>query len=340
MATVLCACGGGSGEDTTVAAPAPAPTVSAPAPSPSPSPAPSPAPASGGTAVANPLVNASTAGIRCSESTSVYNASASVRATSTSTWSCSVTQRLLSANAIPDHDVGTFPNAGNPNTITAQTVSVAYTLSPAQVSTSGTTTQVVGHVLNGVKMEPDTGGTCNDSGSSCSMVGGTGNWRMEALGQTSFNFGADSNNAHVQPNGEYHYHGMPEGYITRLGKGAAMTLIGWAADGFPVYARYGYNTANDASSGVRAMKGSYRIKTTPDSGRPATSLYPMGTFKQDYEYVAGLGDLDECNGRVGVTPEFPGGTYHYYATDSYPYIQRCVKGTAASSGALPPPPGR
>ena len=34
-----------------------------------------------------------------------------------------------------------------------------------------------------------------------------------------------------------------------------------------------------------------------------------------------------CNGRSGVTPEFPKGTYHYYATDSYPYLQRCVKGS-------------
>ena len=52
----------------------------------------------------------------------------------------------------------------------------------------------------------------------------------------------------------------------------------------------------------------------------------MGTFTQDYEYVAGSGDLDECNGRFGVTPEFPTGIYHYYITDTYPFIQRCVKG--------------
>ena len=56
------------------------------------------------------------------------------------------------------------------------------------------------------------------------------------------------------------------------------------------------------------------------------------TTTQDYEYVAGSGDLDECNGRFGVTPEFPNGIYHYYITDAFPYIQRCVKGTAASTG--------
>ena len=46
------------------------------------------------------------------------------------------------------------------------------------------------------------------------------------------------------------------------------------------------------------------------------------------------------NGRTGVTPEFPEGTYHYYATDSYPFLQRCVKGTVTGAGIPPgPPPG-
>ncbi len=105
-----------------------------------------------------------------------------------------------------------------------------------------------------------------------------------------------------------------------------MTLVGWAADGFPVYARYGYSVATDATSALKVIKSSYRIKSVPDAKRPAISLLPMGTFTQDFEYLAGLGDLDECNGRSGVTPEFPKGIYHYYATESYPYLQRCVKG--------------
>ena len=31
--------------------------------------------------------------------------------------------------------------------------------------------------------------------------------------------------------------------------------------------------------------------------------------------------------RSGVTSEYPAGTYHYYITDDYPYIPRCVFGT-------------
>ncbi len=51
--------------------------------------------------------------------------------------------------------------------------------------------------------------------------------------------------------------------------------------------------------------------------------------------MAGSGDLDECNGRTGVTPEFPNGIYHYYATDTYPFLQRCVKGVV-TGGGMPP----
>jgi len=155
-----------------------------------------------------------------------------------------------------------------------------------------------------------------------------------------FDFGIDFNHAHVQPTGEYHYHGMPEKLLEKLNKGQPMTLVGWAADGFPIYARYGYSKANDANSSIKVLTSSYRLKLTPDAGRPAVSLYPLGTFRQDYEYVAGLGDLDECNGRSGVTPEFPTGIYYYAITTSYPYIQRCVKGTATGGGAPPPPPPR
>lgn len=274
----------------------------------------------------------STAGVLCTYSTNVFNTSPSVNATSTSSWTCNTTSRVLSANGLPDHAVGTFPNANNPNAITSRVVSATYTLAPAIVSANGTNAGIVGYAVNGVKFDPATAGTCNDSGSNCTQLGNVGTWRIEALTQTSFNFGTDVNKAHVQPTGEYHYHGMPENLITKLGKGTGMSLVGWAADGFPVYARYGYVRATDATSGTKVLTGSYRTKAAPDANRPATSLYVMGTFIQDWEYVAGLGDLDQCNGRSGVTPEFPQGIYHYVITDTYPFIHRCLKGTAAVGG--------
>ena len=64
----------------------------------------------------------------------------------------------------------------------------------------------------------------------------------------------------------------------------------------------------------------------------------------DYEYVAGLGDLDECNGRYGVTPEFPQGTYYYVVTSEFPSIPRMWRGEPSESvrarGAGAGPGGR
>ena len=51
-----------------------------------------------------------------------------------------------------------------------------------------------------------------------------------------------------------------------------------------------------------------------------------GAFIEDYSYQLGLGTLDRYNGRYCVTPDFPNGTYAYFATQDsvgnpvYPYF--------------------
>ena len=288
-----------------------------------------------------PGSEADTTGILCAVDRNVRNEGLGL--SSVATWSCAEGKRALSANGVPDHPTGTFPNPDNPNRISAQRVSFSATLTPVRRSGSGTFTPIPGFALNGVKFDPGTAGRC-PSGvgdpKNCSLGMGEGEWRIEALGQSSFDFGDDENHAHVQPSGEYHYHGIPEGMLSAEAKaGKAMMLIGWASDGFPIYARFGHADATAATSPLRAMRPSYRLKTAPDSGRPPVSLIPMGGFTQDYEYVAGSGDLDECNGRTAATPEFPRGIYHYYATDGYPFVQRCVKGTPDPSTMRGPPQG-
>ncbi len=220
----------------------------------------------------------STAGVACGISGNELNSSASVNLTATYSWNCTSTSRMLTANGVPNHPVGTFPGPGNPNRIAAVPTSATYVMSPA-LAANPTTVITSGYGINGVKMEPATAGTCTESasGTSCSLAGGGGAWSIEALGQSVFNFGVDTNNAHVQPNGSYHYHGMPEGLITKLGGStSSMTLVGWAPDGFPIYARNGYTVPSDAASGLKALASSYRLKTTPDANRPATSAVPDG----------------------------------------------------------------
>ena len=274
-----------------------------------------------------------------------FNNDESVNAISRYSWTSNGSQRILSGNGIPNHEVGTFPNNNNPNTIRETNVNKRFTLCPEIISESGL--ELVGpalaiaYAINSVKFDPGTAGRCNDLG-ECSLAQGQGNWNIEALGHDTFNFGDDMNHAHVQPNGEYHYHGMPELLIEFLGDNQNMTLVGWASDGFPVYARFGYSKTNDSNSTIKSLTPSYRLKSQPDSNRPMvlTSLaggpgqgntspntpIAMGAFTQDYEYVEGLGDLDQCNGRFGVTPEFPSGIYYYVVTDDFPFFTRCLKG--------------
>jgi hypothetical protein len=264
----------------------------------------------------------------CSLSYSEFNASPKVNAQSTYAWSCTATTRDLTGTGIPDHAVttGTFATP-----VGTQNVAVSFPLHP-EVTDKLTTRyrQPYGYALNSVKFDPETAATCTSQATSttpghgCVMVQGKDPWLVEAIGG-GFKFGTDENNAHTQPNGQYHYHGMPEGLVAKSGKTVA--LVGYAMDGFPIYARYGWSSAMDATSPVKVMTSSWKLKANPDTGRPDVGVFPMGTFTADYEYVAGSGDLDECNGRVGVTPEYPQGTYHYYITDTFPYIQRCLKGT-------------
>jgi hypothetical protein len=276
----------------------------------------------------------------------IFNNDESVNAISRYSWTSNGSQRILSGNGIPNHEVGTFPNNNNPNTIREINVNKRFTLCPEIISESGL--EIVGpalaiaYAINSVKFDPGTAGRCNDLG-ECSLAQGQGNWNIEALGHDTFNFGDDMNHAHVQPDGAYHYHGMPELLVDFLGDNQGMTLVGWASDGFPVYARYGYSNTNDSNSTIKSLIPSYRLKLQPDSNRPMvlTSLaggpgqgntspntpIAMGAFTQDYEYVEGLGDLDQCNGRFGVTPEFPSGIYYYVVTDDFPFFTRCLKGS-------------
>jgi hypothetical protein len=116
-------------------------------------------------------------------------------------------------------------------------------------------------------------------------------------------------------------------------------LLGFAFDGYPVYGAYAYANS-DGTGGIKRIKSSFQkraitVRTVlPDGtslsaanyGPAVSDSFPLGCYMEDYNYVAGSGDLDEHNGRFAKTPEYPSGTYAYYTTvDSnqnsfYPYI--------------------
>ena len=293
----------------------------------------------------------STIGVLDDINEQIFNDDESVNAYSIYSWTSDDINRILTGNGIPNHEVGTFPNSNNPNTISEQNVNEVFTLCPILVSENGEPVGgpagAIAYAINSVKFDPATAGRCNDQG-ECSLAQGQGNWNIEALGHETFDFGDDMNHAHVQPNGQYHYHGIPELLIDFLGDNQGMTLVGWASDGFPVYARYGYSDPNDSTSELISLQPSWKLKENPDEGRPDTLTalvggpgqgttnpnlpIQMGAFTQDFEYEEGYGDLDECNGRIGVTPEFPNGIYYYVVTDEFPFFTRCLKGDFDNAG--------
>ena len=246
-------------------------------------------------------------------------------------------RRVITSNGLPDHSTGRFPNRDNPNGIREQ--NYRFTM-PANPTANETATplrrQPFGIAVNGVLFDPGTAESWQNDRTS--------GWNYDALGN-AFSLGLDTNNAHVQPNGAYHYHGVPVALSKRLSGGEPKTtLVGWAADGFPIYAVWGYKDAKDPASDVVQLRSSYKLK---EGRRPTSNGQPGGNydgiFVEDFEYVQGSGDLDECSGRFGVTPEFPDGTYYYVLTEDFPFVPRAFRGApdpSFSTRRAPGGPGR
>ncbi|TLD70703.1 YHYH protein [Phragmitibacter flavus] len=242
-------------------------------------------------------------------------------------------KRVITANGLPDHATGRFPNRDNPHRITAQRYQFTVPLSPVPAPQPvPLVRQPFGIALNGVVFDPGTAETWQNDRDS--------GWHYEALG-SAFSLGLDTNHGHVQPSGAYHYHGIPVALLERLSGGRpGLTLLGWAADGYPIYGRWGYRDARDAATEIVVLRSSYRLKSglrPTSNGQPGCTY--DGVFIEDFEFVAGSGDLDACGGRFGVSPEFPKGTYHYVLTDDFPFVPRLFYGTPDPSFARRGGPG-
>lgn len=138
-------------------------------------------------------------------------------------------------------------------------------------------------------------------------------------------------------------------YREKSGGWSHSPILGWALDGHPIYGPYGYSDPASAASQVRRIRSGFRLRdivsrnTLPgwalahhpglasslsasQYGPTVSVTYPLGRYVEDYEYVEGLGDLDQYNGRFTVTPEYPNGVYAYFTTidasgtPAFPYI--------------------
>jgi len=160
-----------------------------------------------------------------------------------------------------------------------------------------------------------------------------------SAGPNGYHYHYDANCIYWEPeNGE----DMSDYDMSKIPSNQHSPIVGWAFDGFPIYGMYGYD---DDGQTIRTISSSYAIERTQDGGDQGYNGI------DDWNYVDGIGDLDECNGRFGPTPEFPEGIYHYVSTPisgsptsvtdangntvgmiGFPYFLICYHGVADVSG--------
>ena len=186
----------------------------------------------------------------------------------------------------------------------------------------------------------------------------TQNWNRDAIPAEMGGF--DCSKGHPAQ-GNYHHHQNPSAFkldlevvsdICNLYDAEGLyaidaenhsPLIGFAYDGYPIYGAYGFKNS-DGSGGITRIESGYQLRNItsrtngpdlnqvvtiaqgPNAGSQETMF--LGYFREDYEHVEHTDEeeyLDEHNGRFCVTPEYPNGTYAYFATvdenwnSAYPY---------------------
>jgi hypothetical protein len=231
----------------------------------------------------------------------------------------------VQSTGVPSYDVGPFAD-GNPAQPSDKAWKLRFTRNPQAATGTHTATGLgsIGLLVNGVTIyNPKDAHSYNNQNV----------WHNNAAVVEADGF--DAALGHPSPGqtnpilGTYHHHQLSPSLAAQLGISAAQfsPLLGFAFDGFPIYGPYGYANAN-GTGGITRMTSSYRLRsiTQRQSGPAVSATYPLGYFIEDYEYVSGLGLLDQYNGRFTVTPDYPSGTYAYFATidangaNAYPYL--------------------
>jgi hypothetical protein len=267
----------------------------------------------------------------------------------------------VSTNGIPSYITGPFLD-GNPSLASSQNAIFKISLKPTKNTGTPTNTTGgnIGIFVNGVALFDYRDGVSWSNAQQALKGGplmgmGDNVWNRDAV--VGERLGFDCAKGHPA-NGNYHHHQNPSAFnldrkvistvcdlyaadgLYILDSTKHAPLLGYTADGFPIYGSYGYKNT-DGTGGITRMKSSFFLRNIKDrtvyadgsdviDGPAVSTTYPLGYFREDYGYIApsaSLPDyLDEHNGRFCVTPEYPKGTYCYFATvdanwnSAYPYI--------------------
>lgn len=240
---------------------------------------------------------------------------------------------IIESNGIPNHDVG----GGSWRDFATKVSAIGHTFkinrNPELRNTIRQLDQISydAILLNGAVVDIQSAGCYRPNSPRADakgnvLIGCRANsaWLLDPMSPLA-PFAEDDHHAHTQPDGRYHYHGNPKALFDDDPGPEGSPLIGFAADGFPIYGSY----FKDETGTVRKAISGYTLKqgTRPSgSGNPGGPY--DGLYRADYQFTDS-GDLDECNGMT------VNGSYRYYVTDSYPWIVACLWGQPDPSFAKP-----
>ena len=233
----------------------------------------------------------------------------------------------VASTGIPLYPIG--PWNGNPNGATNQNFIFKITRHPVENIGTKTATALghIGVLANGVTFfNPKDAMSYHNQNI----------WHQNAVVVEGPGF--DSCLGHPQQQGEYHHHQNPKCLYTPT-PNQHSPIIGFSFDGFPIYGAYAFENTNGTGNIVR-MKTSFHkrnitvrhslpngtILQTAQYGPDVSTQYPVGYYIEDFEFINGSGNLDSNNGRFSVTPDYPNGTYAYFAAmdslgnSEYPYL--------------------
>ncbi|WP_390911495.1 YHYH protein [Pseudosulfitobacter sp. SM2401] len=211
-------------------------------------------------------------------------------------------QRCIVSNGIPDHEVGTWREGA---VVEPQDHLFCVDAMPENTGTITERVMISGMTVTGVPLRPGTAEYYDPTTEKGWSRDRSSGWNVEGVGGLIM----DAQNAHVDGAGMYHYHGIPEAVMNNLDG----TLFAYATDGFEIH-----YVGSDVQS-------SYQLKDGEREGEGAPEGVHDGTYVQDWEYVDGSGTLDECNGTM------VDGEYVYYATDTFPFFPRCLRGNVTEA---------
>jgi hypothetical protein len=231
-------------------------------------------------------------------------------------------------------DMGQFLNPGAPS---AQGYTFSFTKTPSAAASpvAVPTVFTIGVLINGLPAFGNSDATSWNNQSQTNSQQGQHIWNVDAWYGEGFTLDT-AFSGHPQQDGAYHSHATPH-RLYDFPSSSHSPIVGFAFDGYPIYGPYGYT--NGTSGTVSRMESSYQLRsitqrhsladgtvlTANNYGPNVSTSHPLGEYIEDYEYVSGLGDLDENNGRTCNTPEYPNGTYAYFITadandaPAYPY---------------------